>query len=41
MPFLERRVGDTDGSAGVRAGYNPIMSIPWWSGEYGEMTYCS
>ena len=28
VPFLERRVGDTDGSTGVRAGYNPIMSIP-------------
>jgi len=41
VPFLERRVGNTDGSAGVRAGYNPIMSIPWLSGDHGEMTYCS
>lgn len=28
VPFLERGVGDTDGSAGVRAGYDRTMSIP-------------
>lgn len=28
VPFLEGRVGDTDGGAGVRTGYNPITSIP-------------
>ena len=41
MPFLERRVGDTDGSASIRAGCNPIVSIPRWSGGHEETTYCS
>ena len=41
VPFLERGVGNTDSSASVRAGYNPIISIPWLSGDYEEVTYCS
>ena len=34
VPFLERRVSSTDDNTGVRVGYNPIMSIPWWSGKW-------
>jgi hypothetical protein len=42
VPFLEGGVGDTDGSAGVRASYNSITSIPWSDGYgCGEITYCS
>lgn len=33
VPFHERRIGDTDCSAGVGASYDPIMSMPWWLGE--------
>jgi hypothetical protein len=29
---LERSVNNADGSAGVRAGYNPTTSVPWQSG---------
>jgi hypothetical protein len=41
VPLSERRVGDTDGSARVRAGYSPIMSLTRWLGGIEEITHCS
>ena len=41
VPFPERRMSDTDPSSCGRAGYDSIVLIPCWLGQYRTITYCS